>query len=637
MRVALVYAGFAWEAFHTSTTIKEAYGLDPWFMNIVTILLGLGLLLVVSLSHFYELTPDGLKSRSGAVSRPATSPRRLRWPDLLIIALILILAVLYAIEAFLTLPATATTGSAKLAALLQQVKNANAYDMLRGGIMIAIIGVFGSRLAFSDRSQANLDPQALPKKSVAVLPFRNLSRDPDQEYFSEGITIEITSALANVPDLLVIGRVSAFKFKEQKEDLREIGHQLGTTHLIEGSVQKDGNRVRITAELIEAATGVCKWAERYNREFSDIFVVQEEIAHAIAAAMHVPLGLKQRMVRSSTKDTAAYEIYLRARKLIRARGLANLTKASDMLEQVVAEAPNFAPAWAMLGLAYALTPNFHWAYFTSEAETLRDLVKNTVPRAETAARQAIQLDPQDDEAYVALALALSAQGKFSEAEDNYRQARELDPNSPDVLHGYSAMLSDVGHLKAALAIRRQLMELEPFVPIYNWGSSWIMAANGLSEEALAILEKMPPDRLGRQYYITREYAAVGRYREAADALEQIGSNFGAPSLLNEAVRLLRLAPSHVLSAAEIPQLGILGFIYLYVGLEDRYLEFFECNAAAGYVCNGTAWLWHPSYSHLRKTERFKALVRSIGLEEYWRKRGGLDSESLAALSSTGEH
>ena len=276
----------------------------------------------------------------------------MRWPDLLIVALILILAFLYAIEAFLTLPATATTGSAKLAALLQQVENANAYDMCEGvASAIAIIGVFGSRLVLSDRSQANLDPQALPKKSVAVLPFRNLSRDPDQEYFSDGITIEITSALANVPDLLVIGRVSAFKFKEQKEDLREIGHQLGTTHLIEGSVQKDGNRVRITAELIEAATGVCKWAERYNREFSDIFEVQEEIAHAIAAAMHVPLGLKQRMVRSSTKDMASYEIYLRARKLIRARGLANLTKASDLLEHVVSQTPNYAPAWAMLGLA----------------------------------------------------------------------------------------------------------------------------------------------------------------------------------------------------------------------------------------------------------------------------------------------
>jgi len=246
------------------------------------------------------------------------------------------------------------------------------------------------------------------------------------------------------------------------------------------------------------------------------------------------------------------------------------------------------------------------------------------------------LDPEYEEAYVALALALSAQGRFSEAEDNYKKARALDPNSPDVLHGYSAMLSDVGHLKAALAIRRQLLDLEPFVPIYNWGTAWIMAANGLSEEGLAILEKMPPDRLGRQYYIARAYAAVGRYREAADALEQISSNFGAPALLNEAVRLLRLAPGHVLSADEIPQLGILGFIYLYVGAEDRYLEFFECNASPGYVCNGTAWLWHSSYS-LRKTERFKALVRSIGLEEYWRKRGGLDSESLAALSSTGEH
>jgi len=185
--------------------------------------------------------------------------------------------------------------------------------------------------------------QALPSTSVAVLPFLNLSRDAGEEYFSDGMTVEITSALANVPGLLVIGRVSAFKFKGHSQDLRSIGLELGTTHLIEGSVRKLGNRVRITAELIQASNGGCVWAESFDRELTDIFAVQEEIARAIASAMHVPLGLKQSAVRNRTKDFDSYENYLRAKALIRARGLANLTKASDLLEQVVAQDPGFAP------------------------------------------------------------------------------------------------------------------------------------------------------------------------------------------------------------------------------------------------------------------------------------------------------
>jgi len=477
---------------------------------------------------------------------------------------------------------------------------------------------------------------ALPSTSVAVLPFRNLSRDPEQDFFSEGMTVEITSALANVPDLLVIGRVSAFKFKDHTVDLRDIGRQLGTTHLIEGSVQRDGNRVRITTELIQAARGVCIWAGKYDRELTDIFAVQEEIAHAIAKAMQVPLGLKHRTVRNSTKDLDSYESYLRAKALIRARGLGNLTEAAQLLERVVARDSNYGPAWSMLALAYGLRPNYDPAWIAGNSDALRKVVLECIPRAEEAARKAIELDPTDEYAHLSLALALGSHGRFAEAENNYRKARELDPGNPDVLHGYGGFLCDVGHLRKALKVRKQLEQLEPYVPVFIWINAVAVWLNGANRDAIKMLEDLPPDYGGRQFYLARMYASVGRYIDAIKAIERMSSALGPSQLLDDAMALLRKAPQAAESAANLPSLGSLGFIYLYVGASERYLEFFEATVRAEYVCNGIALVWHPSYAEIRKTERFKSLVRSAGFEQYWRERGAPDSESLVTVSSAAE-
>ena len=177
--------------------------------------------------------------------------------------------------------------------------------------------------------------------SVAVLPFVNLSGDATQEFFSDGTTEEITSALAKVSGLNVIGRTSAFQFKGANKDLRAIGQALGANHLIEGSVRKAGDKVRIFAQLINADDGTHLWSENYNREIKDVFAVQEEIATAIASALRVPLGLKagQSLVAHRTADTESYQDYLRAKTLVRMRGWQPLSDAATLLEKVVAEEP----------------------------------------------------------------------------------------------------------------------------------------------------------------------------------------------------------------------------------------------------------------------------------------------------------
>ncbi len=244
--------------------------------------------------------------------------------------------------------------------------------------------------------------------SIAVLPFRNLSADKDQEFFSDGMTEEITSALAKVPGLNVVSRTSAFQFKGASRDMRAIGQALGASHLIEGSVRKEGNALRITAQLVKAVDGKELWSESYDRELKGVFALQEEIAKAIAGALRVPLGLKagQSLVANRAADSESYQDYLRARALLRGRGRLEpggpLTQAANLLEQAVARDPDYAPAWAMLAQTYLSTPAFTEAFFSGSEDELRQIASNFLQKAETAAQKAIQLDPDSADAYTAL-------------------------------------------------------------------------------------------------------------------------------------------------------------------------------------------------------------------------------------------
>jgi TolB-like protein len=462
--------------------------------------------------------------------------------------------------------------------------------------------------------------------SIAVLPFLNLSGNPDQEFFSDGMTEEITSALAKVSGLRVLARTSAFKFKGQNQDLRSIGQELGASHLIEGSVRKDGNQIRITAQLVRADDGTSLWSESYDRELKGVFAVQENIAQDIATSLRVPLGLKegQNLISNRTSDIDAYEDYLRALALVRARGDSRggpLTEASRLLEQVVARDGNYAPAWGLLGQAYALTTYSGSGTFTDDQ---RRFIAELLQKAEAAAQQATRLDPSNSDGYTALGLARNIRGRFVQAEDSFKQALSLDPGNPDALYEYSVMLLDVGRLKDALAMRLRLQAQEPFVPVFNINLARALWANGRNEEAIAILKAQPPLPI-RFLILAQVYASTGRYGDAADTLRGIPSGISPPGAVEEAIRLLRAVPAPANSPQTIP-LGRLGFVYLYVGAPDRALDAYEDLAEAGYpaVRNAPNDLWTPSYAPMRKTERFKTYVRKAGMVDYWRARGWPD-------------
>jgi len=509
---------------------------------------------------------------------------------------------------------------------------------LVGGLALVLATVGYQQLASSSGTsatqQANIAPGASQPQgpttgiSIAVLPFANVSDDAGQEFFSDGMTDEIMTALAKIPDLRVVARASAFQFKGQNRDIQAISQALNARYVIDGSVRRAGTRVRIAAQLIQADNGVNIWADSFDRELTDIFAIQEDIAQAIAGALRVPLGLQQgqRLVSARTDDLESYQQYLRARALVRARTIAS---AIDVLEPVVARDPNFAPAWALLSQAYRLAPVFSPITRTAPLEEARLAVQSSLEKGEAAARKAIELDSRNATAYFNLAVIQSALRKWTTAEDLFRQALAFDPNDTDALHDFSSFLLLVGRLKEALSLREQLRTLEPFVPIYNVVTAEIMQVNGQSRASIPILEALPSDVAGgylRNAWLARAYAAAGRYAESADTILAITGNQVTRRSAEDAARLIRQAPTKVTAPQELPAfLSELNFVYAYVGALDRVWEFTDRALELSWpLGSGVRDIWLPEYAPLRKTERFKAFVGKAGLVDYWRARGWPD-------------
>jgi TolB-like protein len=564
-RVAAAYMVVAWVLGQLVGILMPVFELPPWIARAFLLLLALGFPVALVFAWVHQLAPD-----SGALPRVTTG--KLDW------VLAGGLAVVIALVSYQQF--TQTAGERAVPVQQAGVEAARAAASVAAGV------------------------------SIAVLPFTNLSSDAEQEFFSDGMTEEITSALAKVPGLIVIGRTSAFGFKGQNKDLRLIGQALGTTHLIEGSVRKVGTRVRITAQLIVADSGAHLWSENYDRELTDIFAVQEDIAEAIAGALRVPLGLPQgeTLVRDRTNNPESYDQYLRARALWRARSPGFNEEMIKILEPVVARNPGYAPAWALLAVAYG---------------------GRSPDKQEKALREAIRLDPRNVIANGILANIQAGHGNFAAAEDMQRQMLALHPDDTDVLNSISnGLLAISGRVKEAVSMREKLRTLEPFVPVYNYITASIMLNNGQSQTAIAILKELPSADTGGFVTLARAYAAEGRFGEAADTLLTIPQTARQDrQSIEEAARLLRTAPTKVSMPDALRAWdGELGFVYVYVGAPDRVLDYPE-RLAAAHNLNPPALrhLWSPEFAPVRKTERFKALVRAVGFVDYWRARGWADN------------
>ena len=416
----------------------------------------------------------------------------------------------------------------------------------------------GSRFAsMSDVRQA-LDgigragaPATAAGPSIAVLPFKNLSTDPDSEFFADGLAEEILNALAQVEGLRVAARASSFSFKGQTADVSEIGAKLHVATVLDGSVRRAGSKVRVTLQLVDARSGFQLWSERYDRDMADIFDVQDEIARAVAGKLKVTLagGASQRLAKQLTSNVEAYELYLRGRALITKRGK-HVGPGMECLKRAVELDPSFAVAWA--GLADAFTVRGYWGVAPPG---------ETMPKALTAARRAVALDPQLGEAHCALAAALllwerdyegarQAFGRGLELNPGFTQGRcwyglfclqwvygdvagglaevrrasEIDPLSAYVTTILAFALSLAGDDRAALEHARLATSRDPDALVGHWVHGLVAHWNGAFDEAEAAFTKGAEVSDRAEYplvHLAVAYAECGKFAEARGIAEEL--------------------------------------------------------------------------------------------------------------------
>ena len=304
---------------------------------------------------------------------------------------------------------------------------------------------------------SRLSVRRFRRKASPFCRFENLSDDKNTAYFSDGITEEILNALAQIPNLKVAARRSAFQFKGNDLDLNKIGQLLGVAYILEGSLQKAGDQVRINVQLVDVQNGLQTWSEKYDRKLDNVFAVEDEIAKAIATKLRVQLtgGAGQPLVVDSTNNPQAHELYLRGLTLLAARG-PGLREARDLFQQAVKLDAGYAQAWGALALTELLLPSYGLETFDA-----------ALPRGESAAQRALSLDSNTASAHVAVGLANTIRFRWPEADQAFRRALALAPGDAEAVNQYAQFLSAVGQLEPALARDRARTAARSIVAYYR--------------------------------------------------------------------------------------------------------------------------------------------------------------------------
>jgi adenylate cyclase len=297
----------------------------------------------------------------------------------------------------------------------------------------------------------NKEVKLSDKPSIAVLPFINMSADKEQEYFCDGISEDILNDLTGLEDLHVVARTSSFAFKDKNLDIREIGMKLEADTIVEGSVRKAGNRLRITAQLINVADGYHLWSERYDRELDDVFAIQEEIAKNIVRALKIKLSQRERRAlgKVKTQDVQAYDFYLRGREFFHQGTCKNIKYASEMFTRAIKKDQDYALAHAGLADCHS----FLFRYVEKKQENIE--------RSLAASKRAIELDPELAEAHAARGLAVSLNMQYDEAEQEFERAIKLNPKLYEAYYFYARTCMPQGKIEKAALLLEKAGEVRP--------------------------------------------------------------------------------------------------------------------------------------------------------------------------------
>ena len=462
--------------------------------------------------------------------------------------------------------------------------------------------------------------------SICVLPFANMSGDAEQEYFADGISEDIITDLSKVAALSVTSRNTAFTFKGRHVELKQVARQLGVSHVLEGSVRKAGNRVRITAQLIAGVSDDHLWAERYDRDLDDIFALQDEISESIVTALKLKLfpEEKQAIEDRGTTNVEAYDLYLRARAMARTYSPTQILRAIEIYRQALALDPDFALAWA--GLARALSRAF--------LNAAGDPAQMLIDRKEAFSR-ALALAPDAWTTHLSLAGQLTVQRDWAAAEMAYARAGELAPASElSVLSGLGFFLAEVGRCRESVMLHRSVLRAEP-LSLEASISVQIQLDNVLEHaEAQAECERsvdLAGDRAIAEWWAVKR--SWWRGEDAAHIKRQFVRYLTCESLImpvfQELIEVLEdpvAALALVRSAHDDPgyqdasRQNVLSCLAAYFGDDDLSLAALR-RSVFDYSSVTRLWIWEPTFAKLRQDPRFKTLLRDQGLVDYWRSSG----------------
>ena len=370
---------------------------------------------------------------------------------------------------------------------------------------------------FRDPSISRIDTG----NSIAVLPFTHLSSDPDDEYFCDGLAEDLLNALARIDGLKVSARTSSFSFKGKDVRIAEIGRTLGVDKVLEGSVRKSGNRLRITAQLINTADGYHVWSDRYDREMRDIFDIQDEITLAVVEALKLKLLGNERSIvlKKGTENAEAHELYLRGRALWSRRTYADFTKAIEYFERAIVLDPNYALAYAGLADCYTF-----FAYFEAYSPA------QMAPKARAAVEKAIELDPDLPECHSSVAIYKTFfEFDIGAGEEELRNAIKLNPSSPLAHYWLCSVLAAFGRAEESLAEGRTAMKLDPLSPVVNATMGRALCCAGRYDEAIVLSNRnfeILPDFFFSHWVLGWAYEQLGDLDTAIDHYRKAAKDSG---------------------------------------------------------------------------------------------------------------
>ncbi len=570
-----VYGAVSFVVLEVASVIFPAIPLPPWAISLVLWMIVLGFPFAVVLAWAFEVTPDGVKWTTSAdpeeIDAIANAPARKRWPSGLM----------------------ALVGLGLLGAAFYGGRRSTA-DPRPDAAGPSPEGTSSAPATF-------VDPATDSRPVIAVLSFADLSPQGDQEYFSDGISEEILTALSRIPDLRVAARSAAFTYEGRGSDLRQVGDELGVPYLLAGSVRKDGDFVRITAELVDAAADERLWAESYDRRLENIFVIQTEIAEAITAALRIPLGLSREELVPATLDVRAHDLYLNAREAMRRRGTW-VEEAVTLFRASVARDSMWAPAWAGLAEALATRP----LYAADGGESTDSLFwAESLTQAEAAARRALELDPRSASARVALGSIHRDRWEWEAGERELLRALELDPDNYEAHTQYGELLWGMGRLDESLEEARRALALDRS-PIRIDVLGFTLYMNERWEEAEAALEEgIAMDSAGDVHYLRQVLSNLllvdGRYGEALDRFSDYLPDPDAFRRMGEALREgdPNLVPDRVVRG--LPQTWAL------LGRHDEALDALE-DMVFAMPFRVQYDIWDPVLAPIWDTDRFRNVI-----------------------------